>query len=198
MKNKRMLAISNTLVSEELIDTKFVCDLSACKGACCVEGDSGAPLEKGEEKILKDLYTKVKKYMTQGGIATIEEKGFSVVDEDGDDTIPLVEGGKKKYCSFVHFNDKGGAECSIEKAYKKGEVDFKKPISCHLYPIRIKKLDGCDALNFSSWNVCKPAHKCGAQLNVQVFRFLKEPLTRKYGTGWYEELARAAELLHKE
>lgn len=183
-----MIAIGNTLVSEELIDKKFVCDITACKGGCCVEGNSGAPLEKGEEDILKEVYNKAKKYMTPEGIATIEKKGFSIVDEDGDDTIPLVEGGKKMYCSFVHFEKNGIAKCSIEKVYNEGAVNFKKPISCHLYPIRITKLDDCDALNFNSWNVCKPAHKCGTQLNVPVFRFLKEPLVRKYGEAWYNEL----------
>jgi len=198
MAEKRMIAIGSTLVSEELIEKKFVCNLTACKGGCCVEGDSGAPLEKGEEAILKQVYDKAMLYMTPEGIATIESKGFSVVDEDGDDTIPLVEGGKKKYCSFVHFEKDGIAKCSIEKVYNEGLIDFKKPISCHLYPIRITKLNDCDALNFSSWNVCKPALVCGTQLNVQVFRFLKEPLVRKYGEAWYSELEIAAELLPKE
>lgn len=208
MAERRMMAIGNTLVSEELIDKKFVCNLTACKGGCCVEGDSGAPLEKGEAEILKQVYEKAMPYMTPEGIATIEAKGFSIVDEDGDDTIPLVEDGppertvqygrgKKKYCSFVHFEKDGIAKCAIEKVYKEGLIDFKKPISCHLYPIRITKLNDCDALNFNSWNVCKPAHVCGTQLNVQVFRFLKEPLVRKYGEAWYSELEIAAELLSK-
>lgn len=209
MKGKRMIAIDNILVSEELLDTKFVCDLSACKGGCCVEGDSGAPLEKGEEAILKKIFDKVKPYLTPEGITTIETKGFSIVDEDGDDTIPLVEDGstertaaygrgKKKYCSFVHFEQNGVAKCSIEKVYKEGLIDFKKPISCHLYPIRITKLNDCDALNFNAWSVCKPARTCGTQLNVQVFRFLKEPLIRKYGESWYNALEMVDEHLPKD
>ena len=127
-----MIAIQNTLVSEELIEEKFVCDINICRGGCWVEGDSGAPLEKGEEEELKKIYDSVKHYMTPEGRTTIEKKGFSIVDEDGDDTIPLVEGGKKQYCSFVHFEKNGIAKCSIEKVYYEGGVSFKKPMSCHL------------------------------------------------------------------
>lgn len=189
MKKKyRMIAIENVLVSEEIVDRKFVCELSSCKGGCCVEGDSGAPLEKGEEETLKKIYGLVKHYMTPEGRATIEEKGLSIVDEDGDDTIPLVEGGKKKYCSFVHFEKNGIAKCAIEKVFYEGKINFKKPVSCHLYPIRITKLNDCDALNFNEWNVCKPAYKNGIKLNVPVYRFLKEPLIRKYGEKWYNQL----------
>lgn len=188
-----MLAVQNSLISEDIIEKKFVCDLQACKGACCVEGDSGAPMEDDEIKKVEEVYEYAKPYMTREGIKTIEKEGFCVVDEDGDNTIPLVPG-KKKYCSFTHFTKDGHAQCSIEKAYLDGKINFKKPVSCHLYPIRITKYKDYDALNYHQWNVCKPACKCGEKLKVPIYKFLREPLVRKYGEGWYDELEKMAKL----
>lgn len=198
MAQPRMIAVENTLISEEVIDKQFICDIQKCKGGCCVEGDSGAPLEKGEEAILQSIYAKVEPYMQADGIATIKEKGLCVVDEDGDDTIPLVEGGKKKYCSFVVFEKNGIASCAIEKAYHDGKVDFKKPVSCHLYPIRITKLNDIDALNYSSWWVCRPAHYKGKKEGLPLYKFLKEPLVRKYGESWYKKLEETVAHMHSE
>jgi len=183
-----MIAIENTLVSDLLLEKKFVCDLHACKGACCVEGESGAPLEKEEIEILQGILEKVKPFMNAEGIAEVEKEGVFVIDSDGDIVTPLVEG--DKHCAFAVF-EKGIAACAIEKAYLAGKIKFKKPVSCHLYPVRITKYKEFEAVNFHSWNVCKPARTCGNKLNVPVFKFLKEPLIRKYGKNWYEELEEA-------
>jgi hypothetical protein len=180
-----MLAIDHTLVTEDLLDKKFLCDLNACKGECCVAGASGAPLEPDEVMILEEIYPKVKPYMNAEGIAEIEKSGLVLTDTDGDLVTPLVNGHKQ--CAFVVFDD-GIAKCSIEKAFYDGKVDFKKPISCHLYPIRITKYKDFDAVNYQRWEVCKPACQCGKKLDVPLYKFLKEPLVRKYGVGWYKQL----------
>jgi hypothetical protein len=181
-----------TLLSEDLFERRFVCDLNACKGACCVAGESGAPLEPEEEALLKELWPKIKPYIPEKGQRAIDEHGVSEVDEDGDLVTTLVEG--RGECAFTVFDEKGVALCGVEKAWKDGAIPFRKPISCHLYPIRITKLKFHDGLNYHQWPICKPACECGAKLDVPVFRFLKDSLTRKYGAEWYEEL----EVLYQE
>lgn len=186
-----MIAINHTLISEDIFDKKFVCDLNACKGECCVAGDSGAPLDKKELKLLDKVYPVVKPYMNEKGINAVEKHGPYVKDADGDYTTTLVSEGAE--CAFVYFDDNNIAKCAIEQAYYDGKLepivgDWKKPISCHLYPIRITEYKEYDALNYHSWNVCKPACECGQKLDVPVFKFLKEPLIRKYGEDWYKEL----------
>lgn len=180
-----MIEHRNTLISEDLFEKRFVCDLNACKGACCVEGESGAPLEPEEAEQLKELWPKYKRYIPEKGQQAVAEQGFSVIDEDGDLVTPLVDG--KKECAFTIFED-GIALCGIEKAWKEGRIPFRKPISCHLYPIRIEKLKFHEGLNYHQWKLCKPACTCGAKLDVPVFRFLKDALIRKYGEQWYAEL----------
>ncbi|MBL0046591.1 MAG: DUF3109 family protein [Bacteroidetes bacterium] len=186
-----MIEIDNTLVSDDILERKFVCDLNACKGECCVAGDSGAPLEKEEAEILAKIYPTVKPFMNAEGIAEIEKMGVSLIDSDGDLVTPLVDG--VKHCAFVIFEN-SIAKCSIEKAFYAGKVDFKKPISCHLYPVRITKYKHFEAVNYEEWDVCKPACNCGEKLDVPVYKFLKEPLVRKFGNDWYAQL----ELLAKE
>lgn len=186
-----MIAINHTLVSEDILERKFVCDLAACKGECCVAGDAGAPLDKKELKILNKVYPTVKPYMTKKGIDAVEKNGTYVKDSDGDYTTTLVSDGAE--CAFVIFDENNIAKCAIEQAYIDGKLsdvapDWKKPISCHLYPIRITDYKEYDAVNYHSWNVCKPACECGKKLDVPVFKFLKEPLIRKYGADWYKEL----------
>lgn len=186
-----MIAIEDTLVSEDLLDKKFVCDLGACKGECCVAGDSGAPLEEEELSILEEIFPLVKPYMNEEGINTIEEQGMYLVDYDGDFVTPLVDG--HKHCAFTIFPN-GIASCAIEKAYNEKKISFKKPISCHLYPVRINKYKEFTAVNYHTWDVCKPARQCGKKLDVKVYKFLKEPLIRKFGEKWYESLVIADKL----
>mgnify|MGYP000853878329 CR=1 FL=1 len=191
-----MIAIGKTLISEDLLDRKFVCDLNACKGACCVAGASGAPLDKEELPILKSVLEKVKPYMVKKGIQAVEKQGVYVVDEDGDYTTTLVS--EAAECAFVYFDETKTAKCAIEKAYIEGKIDWKKPISCHLYPVRITKHKSYDAVNYSYWDICKPACKCGEKLDVPVYKFLKEPLIRKYGKEWFKALEKNAQLFLKK
>lgn len=185
-----MIAIDNTIVSEYLIEKKFVCDIAVCKGECCVAGDSGAPLDEEEIAVLENILDEVKPYIPPDGIEAIKQQGVFVLDEDGDYTTPLVEG---KHCAFVYF-DNNVAKCAIEKAFYEGKINWKKPISCHLYPVRITKYKNYDAVNYHQWDVCKPARQCGSKLNVPLFRFLKEPLVRKYGENWYKKLELAYQI----
>jgi hypothetical protein len=187
-----MIAINNTLISEDILEKKFVCDLNACKGACCVAGDSGAPLDKDELEILDKIYPKVKPYMVPKGVKAVDKKGAYVIDSDGDYTTTLVSEGAE--CAFVYFDENQIAKCAIEKAWMEKKIDWQKPISCHLYPIRITKHKSYEAVNYSKWNVCKPACACGEKLDVPVYKFLKGPLIRKYGKEWFRQLEKTASL----
>lgn len=189
-----MIEIGRTLVSDDLVETKFVCDLNACKGACCVHGDSGAPLEEEETKILDEIFPKIKPYLTEKGIHAIEKEGQWMVDTDGDKVTPLVDGNKE--CAYTVF-EKGMALCGIEQAWKDGKIKFQKPISCHLYPVRITAYKKFDAVNYETWNICKPACACGEKLEVPVYKFVKTALIRKYGSEWYKQLENAAEFIAK-
>ena len=185
-----MLVIDNTLISDEVIEKHFVCDLNACKGACCVNGDYGAPLENDELEQLDKVYEKVKPYMTPAGIDAVEKQGKYLLYEKKEWVTPLIKG---KECAYTFFDEAGIAKCAIEKAYYEGKVKWKKPISCHLYPIRItKQKNGLEALNYDKWSICKAACKLGDSLKVPVYKFLKDSLTRKYGKEWYKQLEVAA------
>jgi hypothetical protein len=189
-----MIQIEDKIISQEIFDQQFVCDLNACKGACCVEGDSGAPLLKNEAKELEKSYSFIRKYLSADGKEAIKKQGFSVIDSDNDLTTPLVN---NRECAYV-FNDSGVTKCAIEKAYLEDEISFKKPISCHLYPIRITEYEEFDAVNYESNKICSPACKLGELLKVSVFRFLKEPLIRKYGKSFYTELEVVEKSLQKK
>lgn len=180
-----MLEIGGHLVSEELIKENFICNLEKCKGACCIEGDSGAPLNEDELAILEDIYPKVKPYMTPKGIEAIEQQGTYVKDFEGDYTTTCVDVNKE--CAYVTWEN-GITKCAIEKAYEEGVIDWKKPISCHLYPIRLTQYPEFDMLHYDRWSICAPACSFGSQHQVRVYQFLKEPLIRKYGQDWYDEL----------
>jgi len=180
-----MIEVQNTLVHEDIVRENFVCNLNKCKGACCIEGDSGAPLELSELAVLNEIYPHVKPYMTAKGIQTIEENGTFVKDFEGDYTTPCVDGNKE--CAYVTWEN-GITKCAIEQAYEDGKIAWKKPISCHLYPIRITNYPEFDILHYDRWNICSPACSFGNELKVSVYQFLKEPLIRKYGAEWYSEL----------
>ena len=185
-----MIEIEDKVLSRDIFEKKFVCDLAACKGACCVEGSSGAPLEMEEVYILEKIYEDVKPFLTPKGIKAIEKQGKWVIDADGDHVTPLVS--KEKECAYTIFEN-GIAQCGIEKAYKAGATDFRKPISCHLYPIRTRKYAKFEAINYDVWHLCKPACACGEKLQVPVYKFLKEALVRKYGAEFYKMVEVAAE-----
>lgn len=182
-----MIIIDNLLVSEDIIEKEFVCNLQTCKGACCISGDSGAPLEKEELEILAKEYQKYKSYLTDRGREIIEERGFYEYDtEDEKYKTPLIEGGP---CVYINYDESDIAHCGIEKAYLDGKTPFKKPISCHLYPIRVSVLkNGNKALNYERWSVCKSACSLGKKLQVPIYKFLKEPITRAFGEETYQVL----------
>lgn len=191
-----MIQIDDKLISEDIFSEEFVCNLSKCKGACCVEGDVGAPLDKEETKILEDIYAKIKPYLTAEGIKAIEEQGTWTTDpHDGDYVTPMVE---DRECVYVTYDEKGITKCGIEKAFEDGAVDWQKPISCHLYPIRVSEYSSFSALNYHEWPICHDACILGKELQVPVYKFLKTPLIRKYGEDFYTVLSEAAEEWKKE
>jgi hypothetical protein len=179
-----MIAIDKTLISDELGSICFVCDLQACKGQCCVDGDAGAPLDEEEIGILEDYFDDIKSYMTSEGVLQVELAGVFDYDMFGMYVTPLVNG---RECAFV-YHENGIALCAIEKAYKEGRIPFMKPVSCHLYPVRISKYNDFDAVNYHEWHICKPALLNGKKLDVPLYVFLKDSLIRKYGEVWYQEL----------
>jgi len=180
-----IVAIDDKLISTEIFDQKFVCDLNACKGACCVEGDQGAPLTMEETKIMEEILEDVKPYMRPEGIAAVEKEGVYYIDPWDEPASTLVN---DKECAFVYFDETSTAKCAIEKAYLEGKISWKKPVSCHLYPIRVKKIGEDLALNYDEWQICKPACECGSKLNVPVYKFLKEPIIRAFGEEFYSDL----------
>ncbi|WP_372776254.1 DUF3109 family protein [Mangrovibacterium sp.] len=187
---KIMLEIGKTIVSFDVIEEHFLCDLLKCKGACCVEGESGAPLTKEEAVLIEQIYPDFEEYITEEGKQVVAQKGTSVIDSDGDLVTPLMS---NEACAFVYTDDQGIIKCGIEKAFLEGKVDFRKPVSCHLFPIRITEYKRFDALNYQEIDICKPGRQCGIGQKLPLYQFLKEPLIRKYGKAWYEQLSFAAE-----
>jgi hypothetical protein len=179
-----MLQNGHVVLSDDIVEKQFVCDLLRCKGACCVEGDAGAPLEQEELDILDKEYANIKPYLDPKGIAAIEEQGLYVLDDDGDFTTPTLNG---RECAYAIY-DKDILKCGIEKAWKEGKTDFMKPISCHLYPIRSQKFGMQYALNYDRWQICAPACDNGKTLGVPVYKFVKSALIRKFGEDWYNDL----------
>lgn len=184
-----MFQLGKTIVSEDIIENDFVCNLSACSGACCVAGDAGAPLEENEKAILDEIYPKVKPFLREEGIRAIEKQGTYIIQDEGEIETPLIDGGD---CAYVVFDDKGIAKCGIEKAYNQGVIDWKKPISCHLYPIRVKDYSEFSAVNYHRWPICDDACSFGKELQVPVYKFVKEALIRKFGEEWFSELEEVA------
>ena len=187
-----MIEHRGTLISEDLFERRFVCDLSACKGACCEVGDSGAPLEAEEAKLIARHIKDIVPYMSERGRKAAEQQGTSMVDMDGELVTPLVQ--EYAECVYASKDARGIWKCGIEQAHRDGRIPFNKPISCHLYPIRLTQLKFHEGLNYHQWPICEPACACGAKLEVPVFRFLKDSLVRRYGQEWYDEL----ELIHTE
>ena len=190
-----MIEIDGKIIASDLLVEQFCCDLAVCKGECCVEGDSGAPLEIEEVDELENEYPNYKPYMTAEGIEAVESQGFMVVDIDGDYTTPLIDGAE---CAYS-FKENGITFCAIERAYREGKCGFLKPISCHLYPIRVKHFATGDyGLNIHRWNICKCAFDCGKREGVKLYKAMREPLVRRFGEEFYEALCQAAEMFENE
>jgi len=187
-----MVQIEQAIVSFDLFDEFFLCDLMACKGACCVEGDSGAPVTRFEAKQIEKNYSNFEHLLDDRYKKVIERTGFVSVDPDGDLVTPLFN---NRECVYTFEDEKGFTKCAIEKAYFEGKSDFRKPVSCHLYPIRITENKDFDAVNYQQIDICKPGRLCGEKTKLPLYQFLKEPLIRKYGEKWYEELELVADQL---
>ncbi len=184
-----MLEIGKTIVSFDVLEEHFLCDLMKCKGACCIEGDSGAPLTGEEAKEIEKTYSEFEEYLSEKHKVEVKKQGFSVIDEDGDVVTPLVD---NRQCAYTFTDEKGILKCAIEKAHFEGRIDFRKPVSCHLFPIRITKYKRFDAVNYQQIDICKPGKECGRGQQLPLYQFLKEPLIRKYGENWFEQLSIAA------
>ena len=189
-----MFQLGKTIVSEDILGKDFTCNLSACKGACCIEGDAGAPLTKEEADMLTELYPKVKQFLRKEGIKSIEKQGAYILTKDKEIETPLIKGGD---CAYVFYDENNVALCGIEEAYNQGEITFKKPVSCHLYPIRVKDYSEFSAVNYHRWQICDDACILGKELRIPVYKFVKEALIRKFGVGWYTELEIVAKKLNK-
>jgi hypothetical protein len=185
-----MYIIDNVYISDDIAEEFFLCDLEACKGACCVEGESGAPLDKNETEILAKIYPLVKPYLTAKANREIKKQGFFVKDASDEYSTPTIN---QRECVYAFYDEKKILKCGIEQAYLDGKIDFQKPISCHLYPIRITTLEHEEALNYQRWHICNCAIKKGSKNKLPIYQFLKEPLIRKYGEKWYNELCQKIE-----
>ena len=185
-----MFQLGKTIVSEAILNNEFACNLSSCKGACCVDGDSGAPLDSQEIEILQEIYPKLKEFLTPEGLKAIDKQGVYVATKQGDLETPLINGAD---CAYVIYDDKKTALCGIEEAYNQGVIDWKKPVSCHLYPIRVIDYSEFSAVNYHKWEICDTACSLGKALELPIYKFVKEALIRKFGKQWYSELEAIAD-----
>ena len=185
-----MIEIENTIMSLDIIESFFCCDLARCKGECCIEGDAGAPLEKEEFNILRKILPDVWDDLSPEAQAVINRQGVGYIDKDSDIVTSIVNG---RDCVFTCYDADGVCKCAIEKAYNEGRTDFMKPVSCHLYPIRVKRYKDYYAVNYHQWRVCRAAEISGKQKHVLLYQFLREPLIRKFGEEWYNALNTCAQ-----
>lgn len=189
-----MIEIQKTILSDEIFEEKFICDLCKCKGQCCVDGDSGAPLSREEFNEINEILPEIWNELSPKAQEVINKQGIAYNDYDGELVTSIIDG---RECVFAFYDENGICKCAIDDAYREGRITVQKPISCHLYPIRLKEYVEFTAVNYHRWSVCEPAVELGSRQGVPIFRFLKEPLIRKFGEDWYNEVCEAAELLKK-
>lgn len=191
-----MIEIDNILISDEVVEKQFVCNLDKCKGGCCVDGDTGAPITQEEANQIEDIYPQIKHLLSDNAIKLVEDEGTHTFDDEYGLVTPTLNGG---ICAYGYYDEKGIVKCAIEHVYKEGKIDFKKPISCHLFPIRITEYESFEAVNYEPREtMCKPACKLGKSIQVPVYQFLKEPLIRKYGEEFYDTLDQIAQTYYPE
>lgn len=195
-----IIQVGDVLLSSEILTERFCCDLSACKGQCCVEGDAGAPVTMEEIAEIEDCVDTVWGDLAASAQAVIDRQGVAYTDQEGDLVTSIVRG---KDCVFTYYDELNGIHdcclCALEKAYRQGKTRFCKPVSCALYPIRAKQLgNGLTGLNYNRWDVCKAAVKKGQDMDIPLYQFLKEPLIRRFGEDWYQELLEVADMLLQE
>lgn len=185
-----MLEIQDTLVSLDLIERYFCCDLDTCLGACCIEGDAGAPITPDEDDRIREILPHIMDDLLPAARERIKNEGISYIDEEGDLVTQIVDG---RNCVFTCYDKGGKCMCAIERAYRQGLIPFRKPISCYLYPVRLDSYPTFTAVNIHRWKICKCAEVLGRKLGLRAYQFLKEPLTERFGKEWYDELCLAAE-----
>lgn len=190
-----MVEIQNTLVSLDLFREKFCCDINACGGACCIEGDAGAPVKEEEIAELETAAEAVMDELSAAAQEVIKAQGVVYIDRDGDFVTSIVDG---KDCVFTCRNEHGHCLCALERVYRAGRIPFKKPVSCSLYPVRLSTVGGMTAVNYHRWEVCRPAVELGCKLDIPVYKFLKEPLIQTFGKEWWDECDIVAEELKKQ
>lgn len=190
-----MFLIQDTLVSLDILEKEFCCDLDTCRGCCCIEGDAGAPLEDDEEQQIQQILPFLLPDMTPEARSVVETQGISYIDPSGERVTSIVN---DKDCVFARTDHNGWCYCLIEKAYRAGRIDFKKPISCHLYPIRLTRVGDTVGLEYHRWDICHCARKKGKQLHLPIYVFLKEPLIRRFGQAWYDEVCLTAQEWKKQ
>ncbi|MCS6916460.1 MAG: DUF3109 family protein [Chitinophagales bacterium] len=190
-----MIVIDKTIISDDVVEKPFACEVSQCKGACCVEGDSGAPLLWEEALTLETLQEYILPHLTEDGRQAIRQFGAWQWDSEGDLVTPLING--VGACAYA-ITENGITRCGIEQAWSQGlwkhtaHAGFSKPVSCHLYPVRITRYDTYDAVNYHRWNICAPACTAGRNQGIRLFEFVRQALIRRYGEQWYEQLNGAA------
>lgn len=180
-----MIIIDGTVVSDDLISIHFICDLAQCKGNCCVSGDAGAPLETHEISKIEENLDLLVEYLTPAGMQVVLQNGSFDYDDAGNYVTPLVN---DRECAFTGFHENGLSYCTIEKAYLDGKIDFRKPISCYLYPVRLSEAMGIVHVNYHQWSICNPGRRKGAKAGVALYKFLKDPLIARFGLNWYNQL----------
>jgi len=190
-----MIQIQNTLISDDIFEEQFICDLCKCKGQCCVEGESGAPITKEEFDRMNEILPEIRKDLSPKALELIDKQGIAYTDTDGELVTSIIEG---KECVFARFDEDGICKCVIDSAFREERISVQKPISCHLYPIRLHEYADFTAVNYHRWSVCRPALKLGRKEGVPLYRFLREPLIRKFGEEWYREVVEAAAWLKEK
>ena len=180
-----MFVIQNTLVSLDVLEKEFCCDLERCQGCCCIEGDAGCPVTDEELKQIESILPQLLPEMTKEAREVVEKQGLSYIDPSGDQVLSIVN---DKDCVFARTDHNGWCYCLIEKAYHAGKIDFKKPISCHLYPIRLNQVGDMVGVSYHRWDICHCARQLGSKLHIPLYKFLREPLIRRFGEDWFNEL----------
>ena len=190
-----MIQIQQTLLSDDIFDEQFICDLCKCKGQCCVDGESGAPITQEEYVQIQRILPLIQDMLSTEAQSLINKQGIAYTDEDGELVTSIING---EECVFTWFDEEGVCKCAIDTAFREGLTDVQKPISCHLYPIRLTDYTDFTAVNYHRWSICKPAIKLGRKEGLPIYRFLREPLIRRFGKDWYKEVCEVAKLMQTQ
>ncbi len=190
-----MIQIQQTLLSDDIFNEQFICDLCKCKGQCCVDGESGAPITQEEYVQIQRILPLIQDMLSPEAQSLINKQGIAYTDEDGELVTSIING---EECVFTWFDEEGVCKCAIDTAFREGLTDVQKPISCHLYPIRLTDYTDFTAVNYHRWSICKPAIKLGRKESLPIYRFLREPLIRRFGKDWYKEVCEVAKLMQTQ